>query len=53
MHIDDILLSMRDGERQSDQAIRAFVDGVVDGSVSRPQAAAWLAFAYVPPLPDA
>lgn len=47
MHIDDILLSMRSGQPQSNAAIRAFVDGVVDGSVSRPQAAAWLAFAYV------
>ena len=47
MHIDDILLTMRDGKPQSDEAIRAFIDGLGDGSVSRPQAAAWLAFAYV------
>ena len=46
MHIDDILASMRDGETQSDAAIAAFVSGVVDGTVSRPQAAAWLAWAY-------
>ncbi len=53
MHIDDILLTMRDGKPQSDTAIRAFVEGVVDGSVSRPQAAAWLAFAYVHTLSSA
>jgi len=46
MHIDDILTSMRDGEVQSDERITTFIQGVVDGSVSRPQAAAWLAWAY-------
>ena len=52
MHIEDILLSMGAGEVQSDEAVQAFVDGVVDGSVSRPQAAAWLAFAFARTLED-
>ncbi|TVQ89290.1 MAG: thymidine phosphorylase [Deltaproteobacteria bacterium] len=46
MHIHDILRSMRDGEEQSPEAIRSFVDGLSTGEVSRPQAAAWLAWAY-------
>lgn len=46
MHIHDILRAMRSGEPQSPQAIQAFVTGVTDGSVSRPQAAAWLAYAF-------
>jgi pyrimidine-nucleoside phosphorylase len=46
MHIHEILRSMRAGEEQSDAAIQAFVDAVVDGSASRPQIAAWLAFAF-------
>lgn len=46
MQINDLLASMRDGDEQSDAAITAFINGVVDGSVSRPQAAAWLAWAY-------
>jgi thymidine phosphorylase len=45
-HVEDILLSMRAFEVQSDEAVWAFVRGVVDGSVSRPQAAAWLAWAF-------
>lgn len=45
-HIEEILLSMRAGEVQSDEAIWTFVRGVVEGSVSRPQAAAWLAWAF-------
>lgn len=52
MHIDDLLYSMRTGIPQSDAAITAFVEGVVDGSVSRPQAAAWLAWAYQRGLTD-
>lgn len=44
--IDRILLSMRAGEEQSPEAIRAFVRGVTDGSVSRPQAAVWLGWAF-------
>jgi pyrimidine-nucleoside phosphorylase len=46
MHIHEILRSMRAGQEQDGAAIRAFVEGVVAGSVSRPQAAAWLAFAF-------
>ena len=53
MHIDDILASMRDGHTQSDVAIEAFVRGVVDTSISRPQIAAWLAFAYTRTLSSA
>lgn len=46
MHIDDILTSMRAGRIQSDAAIGHFVTGVTDGTVSRSQAAAWLAWAF-------
>lgn len=46
MHVEDLLRAMRTGEPQPDSSIQAFVDGVVDGSVSRPQAAAWLAWAF-------
>jgi len=52
IHIDDILYSMRRGEPQSVEAIESFVGGVVDGSVSRPQAAAWLAWAFQRGLDD-
>ncbi|MCO4743262.1 MAG: thymidine phosphorylase [Proteobacteria bacterium] len=34
------------GEEQRPEAIAAFIRGVTDGSVSRPQAAAWLAWAF-------
>ncbi len=50
--IDDILRAKRAGERLDDAAILSFVTGVLDGSVSRPQAAAWLAFAFVRGLDD-
>jgi len=53
MHIDDILYGMRSGEEQPAARIEAFVAGVVDGSVSRPQAAAWLAWAFQRGLTDA
>ncbi len=53
MHTDDILYGMRTGEAQPAAAIEAFVAGVVDGSVSRPQAAAWLAWAFQRGLSDA
>jgi len=52
MHTDDILYGMRSGDAQSAEAIEAFVAGVVDGSVSRPQAAAWLAWAFQRGLSD-
>lgn len=44
--VGDLLTSMRTGDPQSADRIAAFVAGVVDGSVSRPQAAAWLAWAF-------
>lgn len=53
MHIEDILTQMREGREQSPAALEAFVKGVVDGTVSRPQAAAWLAFAFTRGLTDA
>ncbi len=53
MHIDQILYSMRTGAVQPVENIHAFVEGVVDGSVSRPQAAAWLAWAFQRGLTDA
>jgi pyrimidine-nucleoside phosphorylase len=43
---DELLYAMRTGSEQPEENIRAFVRGIVDGSVSRPQAAAWLAWAY-------
>lgn len=48
----ELLRSMRADEIQSVAAIEAFVTGVVDGSVSRPQAAAWLAHAFRRGLSD-
>lgn len=51
--IDDILRRKRAGEALDDAAIESFVAGVLDGSVSRPQAAAWLAFSFVRGLNDA
>ncbi len=50
--IDDILRAKRAGQRLTDAQIQGFVSGVVDGSVSRPQAAAWLAFSFVNGLDD-
>lgn len=44
--IELILEQMSRGDAQSDDAIGWFVEGVTSGVVSRPQAAAWLAFAY-------
>ncbi len=46
MHVEDILIGMRSGEPQPDAAIEAFVTGVTNGTISRPQAAAWLAWAF-------
>jgi thymidine phosphorylase len=45
--IDEVLRVKRAGGRLTTEQIVGFVRGVVDGSVSRPQAAAWLAFAFV------
>jgi pyrimidine-nucleoside phosphorylase len=52
MHIEDVLRSMRAGEEQSDDAIAWFVRGAAEGQVSRPQAAAWLAWAFSRGLTD-
>jgi thymidine phosphorylase len=45
--IDRWLEERREGREQDEAAIRGFVEGVVDGSVTRAQAAAWLAFVYL------
>ncbi len=50
---DELLTAMRTMSPQPDGHITAFVAGVVDGSISRPQAAAWLAWAYARGLTDA
>ena len=50
--IDEILLRKRDGLALSPAQIRSFVAGVVDGTVTRPQAAALLAFIFVRGLND-
>ena len=52
LHIEEILQKMRDGKGQSEAEIAAFVRGVVSGAVSRPQAAAWLAWAFSRGLSD-
>src|SRR5687767_1455565 len=52
MHVEDILVGMRSGRPQPPEAIEAFVTGVVRGSISRPQAAAWLAWAFARGLDD-
>ncbi len=44
--IDRLLSAMRDGGTQRVEDITAFVAGVTDGSITRPQAAAWLAWAF-------
>lgn len=53
LHIEDILQRMRRGIEQSEAEISSFVRGVVSGDVSRPQAAAWLAWAFSRGLTDA
>ncbi len=50
--IDEVLRAKRAGQRLTDAQIEGFVAGVVDGSVSAPQAAAWLAFSFVNGLDD-
>jgi pyrimidine-nucleoside phosphorylase/thymidine phosphorylase len=52
MEAQDLLYGMRTGEEQPDDAIEGFVRGVTDGTVSRPQAAAWLAWAFRRGLSD-
>ncbi len=51
--IDSLLDARRDGCEQSAEEISAFVEGVVNGSVTRPQAAAWLAFVYLNGMTEA
>ena len=53
MDIDALLSGMRDGEEQSTEAIEAFVHGVTHEAITRPQAAAWLAWAFARGLSDA
>lgn len=45
--IDQLLITKRDGRKLSRAQIDSFVTGVCDGSISRPQAAAMLAFIFV------
>jgi pyrimidine-nucleoside phosphorylase len=52
LHTEELLVGMRSGLAQPAEAIAAFVQGVVDGSISRPQAAAWLAWAFARGLSD-
>jgi pyrimidine-nucleoside phosphorylase len=49
----DFLTDKREGRAHAAKDVAAFVRGVVDGSVSRPQAGAWLAMAFVRGLDDA
>jgi len=51
--IDQILLTKREGKALSTAQVQSFVTGVCDGSVSRPQAAALLAFIFLRGLDDA
>ena len=44
--IHEILEAKRDGRALSDAQIRELIDGIVDGRVTRPQAAAFLAFVF-------
>ena len=47
LHIDRILEAKREGEALTHEQIGAFIDGLLDGRVTRAQAAAWLAFVYL------
>jgi thymidine phosphorylase len=51
--IDEILRARRAKHPLSDSQIQTFVKGVVDGSISRPQAAAFLAFTFLNGMTDA
>jgi thymidine phosphorylase len=53
MHVEDLLTGMRSMREQPADRIEAFVQGVTDGSISRPQAAAWLAWAFARTLTEA
>jgi pyrimidine-nucleoside phosphorylase len=50
--IDAFLRTKRDGGHHAPEDIGAFVRGVTDGTVSREQAAAWLAFSFTRGLDD-
>ena len=52
MGIGAILERKRDGGALSASQIRAFIDGLLDGSVTRAQAAAFLAFTFVRGMDD-
>lgn len=45
--IEDLLTAMKSGQPVPDGDIQAFIDGVVAGSFTRPQIAAWLAWAWM------
>jgi pyrimidine-nucleoside phosphorylase len=47
LSIHSILEAKRDGQALSDEQIRYFIGGVLDGSITRAQAAAWLAMVYL------
>lgn len=51
--IDSLLVARRDRGEQSPAEITAFINGVVDGSITRSQAAAWLAFVFLNGMSDA
>ena len=50
--IDMWLEERRDGVEQTDGQIEGFVTGILDGSVTRAQAAAWLAFVFTRGMTD-
>ncbi|MED5371721.1 MAG: thymidine phosphorylase [Myxococcota bacterium] len=52
MHIQTFLEEKREGQEHSAADIQAFIKGVVDGSITRAQAAAWLAFVNVRGMSD-
>jgi thymidine phosphorylase len=48
----DFLTDKREGRQHPPDQVATFVQGVVSGAVSRPQAAAWLAMAFIQGLDD-
>ena len=52
LSIDAILETKRDGGILSEAQIQAFIDGLLSGSVTRAQAAAWLAMVYLQGMTD-
>jgi thymidine phosphorylase len=53
LDISAFLEAKRDGEDHHDEQIHAFIDGILDGRVTRSQAAAWLAFVCCRGMKDA